>query len=133
MLGAAAGLSQKLIPARGLKPDKEIDQNLSLAFPKANPRKGTETADSFCFQTTGGLSQKLIPARGLKPISFVSESTELVAFPKANPRKGTETYRQAYYWAKSITLSQKLIPARGLKQHKMQPENLGTRQFFPKS
>ncbi len=37
-------LSQKLIPARGLKlPDSAAEAAADHAFPKANPRKGTET------------------------------------------------------------------------------------------
>ncbi len=69
--GYKAGLSQKLIPARGLKrwlPKERGGTHEPEPFPKANPRKGTETL--------------WLLSRD-KPVN--------PAFPKANPRKGTET------------------------------------------
>ncbi len=86
-------LSQKLIPARGLKRSSRICRAtwaLVRAFPKANPRKGTETFSRGLGAIALVTFPKANPRKGTET-QLLNLTNHVQSFPKANPRKGTET------------------------------------------
>ncbi len=104
-----------------------------MAFPKANPRKGTETTFLASLPSGNRLSQKLIPARGLKLKDIEKTGKDLQRLSqKLIPARGLKQEKLPGWQTAKSLLSQKLIPARGLKPANNTLENR-TEAGFPKS